>query len=52
MLLNHANITYKNYVESIYKILNDKIVLYERAIDHVNYSSFNNYITIEERFFL
>ena len=37
-------------VKSIYKILNDKIVLYERIIDHSNYSSFNNYLTIDEKF--
>ena len=47
MLLNYVNINYKNYVKSIYKILNDKIVLY----DHRNYSSFNNYLTIDEKFF-
>ena len=29
ILLNYVNINYKNYVRSIYKILNDKIVLYE-----------------------
>ena len=51
MLLNHVNINYKNYVKSIYKILNDKIVLYEQIIDHRNYSSFNNYLTIDEKFF-
>ena len=51
MLLNYVNINYKNYVKSIYKILNDKIVLYERIIDHRNYSSFNNYLTIDEKFF-
>ena len=32
MLLNYVNINYKNYVRSIHKILNDKIVLYERII--------------------
>ena len=52
MLLNYVNINYKNYVKSIYTILNDKIVLYERIIDHSNYSSFNNYLTIDENFFI
>ena len=51
MLLNYVNINYKNYVKSIYKILNDKIILYERIIDHSNYSFFNNYLTIDEKFF-
>ena len=51
MLLNYVNINYKNYVKSIYKILNDKIILYDRIIDHSNYSSFNNYLTIDENFF-
>ena len=36
---------------SIYKISNDDIVLIERNIDHRNYSSFNNYLTIDEKFF-
>ena len=51
MLLNYVNINYKNYVRSIYKISNDNNVLYEKNIDHRNYSSFNNYLTIEEAFF-
>ena len=51
MLLNYVNINYKKYVKSIYKILNDKIVLYERIIDHNTYSSSNNFLTIEEKFF-
>ena len=51
MLLNYVNINYKNYVKSIYKISNDKIVLYERIIDHNTYSSFNNYLTIKEKLF-
>ena len=51
MLLNYVNINYKDYVKSIYKILNDNTVLYERIIDHSNYSSFNNYLTIDETFF-
>ena len=51
MLLNYVNINYKNYAKSIHKILNDKIVLYERIIDHSNYSSFNNYLTIDEKIF-
>ena len=51
MLLNCVNITYINYIKSIYKILNNKIVLYERIIDHSNYSSFDNYLTIDEKFF-
>ena len=51
MLLNYVNINYKNYVKSIYKILNDKIILYDRIIDHSNYPSFNNYLTIDEKFF-
>ena len=52
MLLNYVNINYRNYVKSIYKILNDKIVLYDKIIDHSNYSSFNNYLTIDEEFFI
>ena len=52
MLLNYVNINLKNYVRSIYKILNDKIVLYERIIDHRNYSSFNNYLTVDEKILL
>ena len=40
-----------NYVKSIYKISNDNNVLYERIIYHSNYSSFNNYLTIDEKFF-
>ena len=51
MLLNYTNINYENYVKSIYKILNDKIVLYEKIINHSKYSSFNNYLTIYEKFF-
>ena len=51
MLLNYVNINYKNYVKSIYKILNDNTVLYERNIDHNKYSFFNNYLTIDEKFF-
>ena len=51
MSLHYVNINYKNYVNSIYKILNDKIILYDRIIDHSNYSSFNNYLTIDEKFF-
>ena len=51
MLLNNVNINYKNYVKSIYKMLNDDIVLYEKIIDHNTYSSFNNYLTIDEKFF-
>ena len=38
MLLNYVSINYGNYVKSIYKILNDKIILYDRIIDHSNYS--------------
>ena len=34
MLLNSVNINYKNYIKSIYKMLNDENVLYERIIDH------------------
>ena len=49
MLLNYININYKNYIRSIYKILNDKIVLYKRIIDQSNYPSFNNYLTIDEK---
>ena len=30
---------------------NNNTVLYERIIDHSNYSSFNNYLTIDEKFF-
>ena len=52
MLLNYVNITYKNYVRSIYKISNDNTVLYERNIDHSKYSSFNNYLTIDEKIFI
>ena len=52
MLLNYAKINYKNYVKSIYKILNDNIVLYNRIINHNTYSSFNNYLTIDENFFI
>ena len=51
MLLNYVNINYKNYVKSIYKILNGNIILYERIIDHSDYSSFNNYLTIDKKFF-
>ena len=51
MLLNYVNINYNNYVKSIYKILNDNTVLYETIIDHSKYSSFNNYLTIDEKFF-
>ena len=51
MLLNYVNINYRNYVRSIYKILNNEIVLYERIVDHSNYSSFNNDLTIYEKFF-
>ena len=51
MLLNYFNINYKNYVRLIYKISNDNTVLYERNIDHSKYSSFNNYLTIDEKFF-
>ena len=50
-VVSSVNINYKNYVKSIYKILNDKIVLYDRIIDHSNYSSFNNYLTIDEKIF-
>ena len=49
LLLNYVNITYKNYVKSIYKISSDNNVLYERNIDHRNYSSFNNHLTIDEK---
>ena len=51
MLLNYVNINYKNYIKSIYKILNDNIVLYEKIIDHITYSSFNNYLTIDVKIF-
>ena len=51
MFLNYVNINYKNYVKSIYKILNDENVLYERIIDHGKYFSFNNCLTIDEKFF-
>ena len=51
MLLNHVNDNRINYVKSLYKILNDKIVLYEKIIDHNTYSSFNNYLTIDEKIF-
>ena len=51
MLINYVNINCKNYVRSIYKISNNKIALYERNIDHSNYSFFNNYLTIDEKFF-
>ena len=51
MLLNYVNINYKNYVKSIYKIKNNNTVLYERIIDHSNYSSFNNHLPIDEKFF-
>ena len=43
MSLNYVNIDYKSYVKSIYKVLNDKIVLYKSIVNHSNYSSFNNY---------
>ena len=52
MLVNYVDINYKNYVRLIYKISNDKIVLHERIIDHRNYYSFNNYLTIDENFFI
>ena len=52
ILLNYVNINYKNYVKSIHKISNGKIVLYERIIGHINYTSFNNYLTIDENFFI
>ena len=51
MLLNYVNINYKNYVKSIYKILNDNTDLYERIIDHSKFFSFSNYLTIDEKFF-
>ena len=51
MLLKYVNITYKKYVRSIYKILSNKIVLYERIINHSDYSSFNNYLTTNEKIF-
>ena len=51
MLLHYVNINNKNYVKSIHRMLNDKIVLYERIIDHTKYSSFNNYLTIDEKMF-
>ena len=51
MLLEYINVDHENYVRSICKILNDKIVLYERIIYHENYSYFNNYLTIDETIF-
>ena len=50
MLLNYVNDNRINYVKSLYKILNDNTVLYERIIDHSKYSFFNNYFTIDEKF--
>ena len=51
MLLNYVNDNRINYVKSLYKILNGNTVLYERIIDHSKYSFFNNYLTIDEKFF-
>ena len=51
MLLNYVNDNRINYVKSLYKILNGNTVLYERIIDHNKYSFFNNYLTIDEKFF-
>ena len=38
MLLNYVNDNRINYVKSLYKMLNDNTVLYERIIDHSKYS--------------
>ena len=51
MLLNYVNNNRINYAKFLYKILNDNTVLYERIIDHSKYSFFNNYLTIDEKFF-
>ena len=51
MLLDYVNINNKNHVRSIYRILNDLILLYERIINHTEHSSFSNFLTIEEKFF-
>ena len=51
MLLNYVNDNCINYVKSLYKILNGNTVLYQRIIDHNKYSLFNNYLTIDEKFF-
>ena len=51
MLLNYVNDNRIKYVKSLYKILNGNTVLYERIIDHSKYSFFNNYLTIDEKFF-
>ena len=51
MLLNYVNDNRINYVKSLYKLLNGNTVLYERIIDHSKYSLFNNYLTIDEKFF-
>ena len=51
ILLNYVNNNHMNYVKSLYKILNGNTVLYERIIDHSNYSFSNNYLTIDEKFF-
>ena len=38
MLLNYVNDNRIDYVKSLYKILNNNTVLYERIIDHSKYS--------------
>ena len=51
MLLNYVNDNRINYLKSLYKILNGNTPLYERIIDHCKNSFFNNYLTIDEKFF-
>ena len=51
MLLNYVNNNRINYVKSLYEILNDNTVFYQRITDHSKYSFFNNYLTIDGKFF-